>query len=96
MGRSYGERPLQQAHRLVHLSPRVPREHLSQFLEDAPALGIKGLSVTIPHKEAVLKKLTRMEHSIAMGLLDPFPDPVCGAVIGSWPRHYVRYCAFFS
>ncbi len=42
----------------VYIPFRVPREHLSQFLEDAPALGIKGLSVTIPHKEAVLKKLS--------------------------------------
>lgn len=49
----------------VYLPFRVPREHLSQFLEDAPALGIKGLSVTIPHKEAVLKKLTRMDDSMS-------------------------------
>ncbi len=42
----------------VYVPFRVPREHLSQFLDDAPALGIKGLSITIPHKEAVLKKLT--------------------------------------
>jgi 3-dehydroquinate dehydratase/shikimate dehydrogenase len=34
----------------VYLPFRVPREHLTQFLEDALALGIRGLSVTIPHK----------------------------------------------
>src|SRR4029077_10723457 len=45
----------------VYVPFRVPREHLTQFLEDAPALGIRGLSITIPHKEAVLKKLTSMD-----------------------------------
>jgi 3-dehydroquinate dehydratase/shikimate dehydrogenase len=49
----------------VYVPFRVPREHLSQFLEDAPALGIKGLSVTIPHKEAVLKKLSATDPSMA-------------------------------
>jgi 3-dehydroquinate dehydratase/shikimate dehydrogenase len=48
----------------VYVPFRVPREHLTQFLDDAPALGIKGLSVTIPHKEAVLKKLTSMDASM--------------------------------
>jgi len=48
----------------VYVPFRVPREHLAQFLEDAPALGIKGLSVTIPHKEAVLKKLSSMDASM--------------------------------
>lgn len=48
----------------VYVPFRVPREHLAQFLDDAPALGIRGLSVTIPHKEAVLKKLTRMDESM--------------------------------
>jgi 3-dehydroquinate dehydratase/shikimate dehydrogenase len=48
----------------VYVPFRVPREHLSQFLADAPALGIKGLSVTIPHKEAVLKHLTRLDDSM--------------------------------
>jgi 3-dehydroquinate dehydratase / shikimate dehydrogenase len=48
----------------VYVPFRVPREHLAQFVDDAPALGIKGLSVTIPHKEAVLKKLTLMDDSM--------------------------------
>ncbi len=42
----------------VYLPFRVPREHLMQFLDDAPELGIRGLSVTIPHKESVLTRLT--------------------------------------
>ncbi|MDO4569616.1 MAG: type I 3-dehydroquinate dehydratase [Planctomycetia bacterium] len=42
----------------VYLPFRVSPEELSSFLEQAPAaLNLKGLSVTIPHKEAVLPKL---------------------------------------
>jgi 3-dehydroquinate dehydratase / shikimate dehydrogenase len=48
----------------VYVPFRVPREHLSQFLDDAPALGIRGLSVTIPHKEAVLKKISKMDETM--------------------------------
>ena len=48
----------------VYVPFRVPREHLNQFLDDAPQLGIEGLSVTIPHKEAVLKKLTSTDPSM--------------------------------
>jgi 3-dehydroquinate dehydratase/shikimate dehydrogenase len=49
----------------VYVPFRVPREHLSQFLDDAPALGIKGLSVTIPHKEAVVKRVASPEASMS-------------------------------
>ncbi|PQO42720.1 shikimate dehydrogenase [Blastopirellula marina] len=36
-----------------YLPFRVPREHLAVFLSEVcPQLGVKGLSVTIPHKEA--------------------------------------------
>ncbi len=49
----------------VYVPFRVPREHLAQFLDDAPALGIKGLSITIPHKEAVLRKLTHQDPTVA-------------------------------
>jgi 3-dehydroquinate dehydratase/shikimate dehydrogenase len=45
----------------VYVPFRVPREHLNQFLEDAPAMGICGLSVTIPHKEAVLSRLAKSD-----------------------------------
>jgi 3-dehydroquinate dehydratase / shikimate dehydrogenase len=41
----------------VYLPFRVPQEHLKEFLEDCPTLGVKGLSVTIPHKEEVLPLL---------------------------------------
>jgi 3-dehydroquinate dehydratase/shikimate dehydrogenase len=45
----------------VYIPFRVPREHLLQFLDDAPALGIGGLSVTIPHKEPVLARLAKTD-----------------------------------
>ncbi|MBI3837421.1 MAG: shikimate dehydrogenase [Planctomycetia bacterium] len=68
----------------VYLPFRVPREHLNQFLEDAPALGIKGLSVTIPHKEAVLKKLTSMDNTmVGIGAANTLMFGERGKVVGS-------------
>ena len=48
----------------VYIPIRVPRENLLRFIDDAPAWGIKGLSVTIPHKEEVLKKLTEADAAV--------------------------------
>jgi 3-dehydroquinate dehydratase / shikimate dehydrogenase len=48
----------------VYIPLRVPREDLAQFLDEAAELGIKGLSVTIPHKEAVLPKLTKADDAV--------------------------------
>ena len=48
----------------VYLPIRVPREDLSHFIDEAPLLGIKGISVTIPHKEAVVKKLTEADGAV--------------------------------
>ena len=45
----------------IYLPFRVPREHLTEFLVDCRELGVKGLSVTIPHKEAVLKRITHSD-----------------------------------
>ena len=45
----------------IYVPFRVPREDLDQFIDDAPAMGIKGLSITIPHKEDVVKKMTEVE-----------------------------------
>jgi 3-dehydroquinate dehydratase / shikimate dehydrogenase len=45
----------------VYIPIRVPREDLSRFIDDATGLGIRGLSVTIPHKEEVIKKLTEAD-----------------------------------
>ncbi len=48
----------------VYVPFRVPREHLVQFIRDCPGLGVKGLSVTIPHKEAVLKVCTKVDRAV--------------------------------
>ena len=48
----------------VYIPIRVPREHLTQFLNDAPQLGICGLSVTIPHKESVARQLSKVDRVV--------------------------------
>lgn len=48
----------------VYIPIRVPRESLSRFIDDAGEFGIKGLSVTIPHKETVLGKLTKADGAV--------------------------------
>jgi 3-dehydroquinate dehydratase/shikimate dehydrogenase len=48
----------------VYVPFRVPREHLDTFLEDCGELGVKGLSVTIPHKEAVIQHLTKVDGAV--------------------------------
>lgn len=48
----------------VYVPFKIPPEELDLFIEHATALGIKGLSVTIPHKEAVLKKLTQLNGAV--------------------------------
>ncbi|TWT86828.1 Shikimate dehydrogenase [Pseudobythopirellula maris] len=45
----------------VYLPFRVPVDSLADFVEDVPRLGIKGLSVTIPHKEAIARHLTKVD-----------------------------------
>jgi len=48
----------------VYIPIRVLPEHLDQFLEDAPKLDIHGVSVTIPHKEAVVGRLTKADRVV--------------------------------
>lgn len=48
----------------VYVPFRVPPDDLKDFLADAQQLGVRGLSVTIPHKEAVVKKLTRIDGAV--------------------------------
>ncbi|MDX1964198.1 MAG: shikimate dehydrogenase [Pirellulales bacterium] len=48
----------------VYVPFRVPAENLDQFLSDHQEWGLHGLSVTIPHKEAVLKKITKLEPTV--------------------------------
>ncbi|MEX0936618.1 MAG: shikimate dehydrogenase [Pirellulales bacterium] len=51
----------------VYIPFRVPRANLSQFIEDAKVLKIRGLSVTIPHKESIARSLTKID-SAAKGI----------------------------
>jgi 3-dehydroquinate dehydratase/shikimate dehydrogenase len=48
----------------VYLPFRVPREDLADFLHFSRQLGVKGLSVTIPHKEAVVPHLTESDNAV--------------------------------
>jgi 3-dehydroquinate dehydratase/shikimate dehydrogenase len=45
----------------VYVPFRVPPDSLAEFMEDAPRLGLRGLSVTIPHKEAIAVHLTKVD-----------------------------------
>jgi 3-dehydroquinate dehydratase/shikimate dehydrogenase len=48
----------------VYVPFRVPQSDLQQFLADCPDLGVAGLSVTIPHKEAVVARCHKVEGSV--------------------------------
>ena len=51
----------------VYIPFRVPREDLGRFIDSAPALGVRGLTVASPHKEAIAAKLTKVD-STAKGI----------------------------
>lgn len=67
----------------VYLPFRVTEEELGEFLEECPKLGIRGLSVTIPHKEEILRHVTWQERAVSeIGagntiLFDPKKGSVC-------------------
>lgn len=44
----------------VYCPFRVPVDALEEFVQDVPRLGLKGLSVTIPHKESISRCLTKI------------------------------------
>jgi 3-dehydroquinate dehydratase / shikimate dehydrogenase len=48
----------------VYVPFRVPGDALDQFMKDAPRMGIKGLSVTIPHKESIARHLTKVDPAV--------------------------------
>lgn len=48
----------------VYCPFRVPSDTLDQFMRDAPRLGIRGLSITIPHKEAIARHLTKVDPAV--------------------------------
>ncbi len=49
---------------LVYLPFRVPSEHLDSFMEECREFGIIGLSVTIPHKEKVLRSINVLDENV--------------------------------
>ena len=49
----------------LYLPFRVPREYLEQFVSVCPELDIRGLSVTIPHKENVIKHINALDDNVA-------------------------------
>jgi len=48
----------------VYVPFRVPREHLEDFLHYSRQLSVSGLSVTIPHKEAIIPYLERTDTAV--------------------------------
>lgn len=48
----------------VYVPFRVPLENLDQFLRDCREFDVKGLSVTIPHKESVISHITTASPSV--------------------------------
>ena len=50
---------------MLYLPFRVPPEYLQEFIKSCPEMGIRGLSVTIPHKETVLKSLGALDDNVA-------------------------------
>jgi 3-dehydroquinate dehydratase/shikimate dehydrogenase len=48
----------------VYVPIRVSPEHLAEFIETAAELGIRGLSVTIPHKEAVIGLMHEVDEAV--------------------------------
>ncbi len=49
---------------MIYLPFRVPAEYLEEFISVCPELGIHGLSVTIPHKEKVLKCINALDDDV--------------------------------
>ncbi len=50
---------------ILYLPFRVPSEYLGEFIKSCPEMGIRGLSVTIPHKETVLKCINALDDNVA-------------------------------
>ncbi len=48
----------------VYLPFRISVEHLEAFIKDAKNLGIRGISVTIPHKESIIRLLTKADGAV--------------------------------
>ncbi len=50
---------------MIYLPFRVPKEHLDEFIKICPELDVRGLSVTIPHKEQILKCINALDDNVA-------------------------------
>ena len=50
---------------MLYLPFRVPKEYLEEFIQICPEMGIHGLSVTIPHKEKILKCINVLDDNVA-------------------------------
>ncbi len=50
---------------MLYLPFRIPAEHLEEFIKICPELGIRGLSVTIPHKEKILRCVNVVDDNVA-------------------------------
>lgn len=50
---------------MLYLPFRVPKEYLEEFIQICPEMGVRGLSVTIPHKEKCLKCINVLDDNVA-------------------------------
>ena len=67
----------------VYLPFRVPARHLDQFIKDCPSMGVRGLSVTIPHKESVVRHCTRIDGAVkGIGAVNTIIFADDGSVLG--------------
>ncbi len=88
VGHSYSPRIHNAAFRATetdaaYLPFRVPRHFLAAFFDDVPELGIRGLSVTIPHKEAVIRLLTKVDKAAdAIGAVNTVIFQEDGEIVG--------------
>ena len=67
----------------VYVAFRVAPDELDEFVRGAQSLGFRGLSVTIPHKEAVLRHVSRLEPAArAIGAVNTLVFEPDGAIAG--------------
>ncbi|MDR3109471.1 MAG: shikimate dehydrogenase [Planctomycetaceae bacterium] len=67
----------------VYLPFAIPPEELHRFVERAGEIGVKGLSITIPHKVSVIEKLTQEDKAVeAIGACNTVVFKDDGQIIG--------------
>ncbi|MEM7453996.1 MAG: shikimate dehydrogenase [Planctomycetota bacterium] len=50
---------------MIYLPFRVQAEYLNDFIQICPEMGVRGLSVTIPHKETILRNVNVLDDDVA-------------------------------